>query len=252
MAASDGYTGALKGTAWVDFDRDGIWDANEPALPETPLVAVLLEETVRSPQSVDRRRAQETTITIRTDATGRFNVATLTPGKWRVTASLTTASLERVYDSGGALDWQVDAVVPINGVGEADFAAAGNATLTSPAVPPGVTEVNVTWEGVDKTFTTADDVVFKLAASQGRIQGQGLPTGRYQFGFNSASGAETVIAAELTASAHRLDLVARTVRVVDLPATGRDSDLLRLVAFMFATGVILLIIRRGMRILPVR
>jgi len=26
------YDGSLRGTVWIDFDRDGIWDSNEPAV----------------------------------------------------------------------------------------------------------------------------------------------------------------------------------------------------------------------------
>jgi len=147
-------------------------------LPETPVTAELTEATVLSARSAGVFvRTHSTTIRLMTDSSGRFSVDSLTPGKWRVTAKLTTTSLETVYDSGGALDWIVNAVVPINGLGVGDFAAAGNTSILNSPVPPGTTEVNVKWEGVDKKFNTDDDVRFTLKVSDGKVQAEESPVG---------------------------------------------------------------------------
>jgi hypothetical protein len=62
------------------------------------------------------------------------------------------------------------AFVPINGVGEADFAAAGNARV-SLVVEPTATctkakTVEVQWAGVDNKLNTKDDVTFVATVTQ--------------------------------------------------------------------------------------
>ncbi|GEM_PF-6679734 len=178
-APEGGYKGALEGVVWIDQNRNGVQDADEPGLPFTPLVADLVKAAVGT-QSVDdsgstggvrtagvRRMA----IAATTDANGFYDIPSLEPGDWTVTAKLLTSALERTYDTGGlSTDWLASAFVPINGVGEADFAAAGNARV-SLVVEPTATctkakTVEVQWAGVDNKLNTKDDVTFVATVTQ--------------------------------------------------------------------------------------
>lgn len=240
-----GYGGALRGAVWIDFDRDGKWDSNEPSLPQTPLVAELTEAAVLSAQSVRSSvRTQGTTIRLTTDSAGRFSVGSLTPGKWRVKALLTTEALETVYDSGGQLDWTLDAVVPLNGVGVGTFAAAGNTTILNSPVPSGTTQVNVRWEGADKKFNTLDDVLFTLKVSNGRIQAEGLPSGRFRFVLESATGSKVVFAT-LEWATYRLEVSNGSFVLVQLAETGTSSLAASALALMsILVGVLFVGVRR--------
>lgn len=225
---------------WIDFDRDGVWDTDEPPIPETPVIAEYVGAGQVSGQSVEAMAAVAN-IALRTDASGRFAVPQLEPGSWKLTAQLNTASLEKVFDSGGALDWVVNAIVPVNGVGEGDFAAAGNSGLVAPVLPAGTSAVEVTWEGVDQSFETPDDVEFELVPENGRLQASGLPSGDYRMIVRLASGTTVEVAATLISGNHRLDVSARKVTSIDLPATGARPDLSVLFAVLsIVCGALLL------------
>lgn len=103
-----GNTGTLKGIIWIDVNRDGKRDADEPFLKNTKLSIT----------------SGTTTLTAYTDENGAYSVANVAPGTWSVVAKLSVKDLKMVYDTTGAADWKATVVVPANGVGVANFAAA--------------------------------------------------------------------------------------------------------------------------------
>jgi LPXTG-motif cell wall-anchored protein len=181
--------GALKGVVWIDQNRNGKQDSNEPGLPSTPLIAELITSGV-SRQSANKpgtvsSRVRKFAINATTDADGFYDVPSLEPGSWTVTATLQTGALEKTFDStnGSTTKWLASAFVPINGVGEADFAAAGNAQVALDVQPTvectKSNTVEVQWAGIDSKMRTTDDVVFLATIKNQESLVRGLPWGSY-------------------------------------------------------------------------
>jgi LPXTG-motif cell wall-anchored protein len=179
----------LKGVVWIDQNRNGKQDSNEPGLPFTPIVAEVSTAPVSS-QSLNKAgvapsRVRKFAINATTDANGFYNVPSLDPGNWSVTATLQTSALEKTFDStnGSTTNWFASAVVPVNGVGEADFAAAGNAQVELDVQPTAectkTNTVEVQWAGTDTKMNTSDDVVFLATVKDQESLVRGLPWGSY-------------------------------------------------------------------------
>ena len=98
----------MKGIVWIDVNRDGKRDADEPVLKNTKLSIT----------------SGSTTYTEYTDENGAYQVLNIAVGTWSVVAKLSASDLKMVYDTTGAVDWKASVVVPANGVGIANFAAA--------------------------------------------------------------------------------------------------------------------------------
>jgi LPXTG-motif cell wall-anchored protein len=174
---------------WIDQNRNGKQDSNEPGLPFTPIVAEVSTAPVSS-QSLNKAgvapsRVRKFAINATTDANGFYNVPSLDPGNWSVTATLQTSALEKTFDStnGSTTNWFASAVVPVNGVGEADFAAAGNAQVELDVQPTAectkTNTVEVQWAGTDTKMNTSDDVVFLATVKDQESLVRGLPWGSY-------------------------------------------------------------------------
>ena len=156
-------TRKLKGTLWIDSNRDGKKDSSEK---------VLSSYTVTVKAGTGNSSTQ--TYTITTDLSGNYEVANIPAGNWIVTpAALPNANYEKVFDSDSNLvsaDWVVAASVPPTGVATADFATA----LTAAAVAAGATD---TLGAVAVTTTTVKLASATGTAGSGSVTvGSPLPT----------------------------------------------------------------------------
>lgn len=143
-------TRKLKGTLWIDANRDGKKDSSEK---------ILSNYTVTVKAGTGNSSTQ--TYTVTTDSAGSYEVADIPAGNWIVTpAALPSANYEKVFDSDSSTvsaDWVVTASVPATGVATADFATA----LTAAAIAAGATDslgaaaVTATTVAVDEAATTA-------------------------------------------------------------------------------------------------
>ena len=123
-------TRKLKGTLWIDANRDGKLGTTEKVLANYAV-------TVRAGAG----NSSTQTYTVTTDASGNYEVSNLPAGNWIVTpAALPNANYEKVYDTDSGLvsaDWSVVASVPSTGTATADFATA----MTSAAVAAGAPDI---------------------------------------------------------------------------------------------------------------
>ena len=156
-------TRKLKGTLWIDANRDGKKDATEK---------VLANYTVTVKSGTGNSSTQ--TYTVTTDSAGNYEVANIPAGNWIVTpAALPSANYEKVFDTDSnttSADWVVTASVPTTGTATADFATA----LTAAAVAAGATD---TLGAVAVTTTTVKLASATGTAGSGSVTvGSPLPT----------------------------------------------------------------------------
>ena len=122
-------TRKLKGTLWIDTNRDGKKDTAEK---------VLANYTVTVKAGSGNSSTQ--TYTVTTDSAGNYEVDNIPAGNWIVTpAALPSANYEKVFDTDSnttAADWVVTASVPATGEATADFATA----LSAAALASGATD----------------------------------------------------------------------------------------------------------------
>ena len=241
--AAAAVTGALKGVVWIDQNRNGKQDFNEPGLPFTPVRAEVSAPPVAS-QSFNRTNRVETrvrkfAVNAVTDENGFYEVPVLSPGNWKVTATLQTSALEKTFDStnGATTNWLASAVVPVNGVGEADFAAAGNAQVALDVVPTAecikTNTVEVQWAGTDTKMKTSDDVVFLTMVKNQESLVRGLPWGSYLITPLCSDGtrlaAQPLVITKTQASLKTVSKMSVVLAKADsqlltiLPATGQSS-----------------------------
>lgn len=112
--------GALEVKIWVDSNRNGTKSSSEKTLKSVTV-------TISGPNGVTK--------TLKTDSNGYVLFLDLDPGSWSVKSILTTQSLEKVYDSDGAIDWKTNLVVTEGTVAAARFAAAPASTLPATGTP---------------------------------------------------------------------------------------------------------------------
>jgi len=255
-----GFNGALKGVVWIDQNRNGKQDSDEPGLPFTPLVAEIVTSSVSSQgvgQTSPRPTVRKLSITTTTDANGFYNVASLEPGSWKVTATLQTQALEKTFDStnGSTTSWLASAVVPINGVGEADFAAAGNARIAL-VVEPSATcskakSIEVQWAGIDNKINTKDDVVFMATVTQQEALVRGLPWGSYLVTPICADGTRLASQTLVITKAQSTKVTKLSIDLAPavLPATGAPSttSMMALSVMLIISGVVVLALPRRRR-----
>lgn len=211
--------GGLRGSIWIDLDRDGVWDSNEPALPNGAVQAI--------PQGVQN----PTAVNLTTDASGRFQASGLAVGSWRVIARLDTSALAKSWDTDGGADWEVVVVIPVGGVAIADFAAHGTADLCVYNAPSNVRTLRYSWEGQDNSTGSSDDVEFSHQPSGSDPCAENVPSGDYEVEILSPSGGVVRrLSLDVDAGIQRLNPVTGEVTLLALPATGRDQSSTRDVA----------------------
>jgi LPXTG-motif cell wall-anchored protein len=113
---------SLSGIVWLDLNRDGLKDPNEPLMPNIVLSVVQLTETV--PASSGRlgifslspaNRLQPAAVTtVLTDDDGFYIFPSLASGGWQVVAGIPN-QLSVTYDSEGSADGAVRTNVPEGG-----------------------------------------------------------------------------------------------------------------------------------------
>jgi hypothetical protein len=233
------------GVVWIDTNRNGRQEANEPGMPKT---LVKLERTsspaVQSLSVVKQSAALPETYT---DSSGAYSFENVEPGQWSVKAILNSQALSTVYDSSGNTDWIVPVSVPVNGEARGDFAAAGSSSISGDlknqngvTVPDGTAEV--VWAGPDGILGTDDDVVFPVVIKNGSFSMSGVPEGRYVVKGRASDGRE----AQDTSINVKQGLNKTEMRVIDtLPETGYDLiSRMMLPLLMSLIGFALLIRRR--------
>jgi LPXTG-motif cell wall-anchored protein len=145
---------------------------------------------------------------------------------------LQTSALEKTFDStnGTTTSWLASAVVPINGVGEADFAAAGNARVALVVEPTATCAkaktVEVQWAGIDNKLNTKDDVVFVATVTQQEALVRGLPWGSYVVTPICADGTRLASQTLIITKAQSTKVPTLSVKLAPalLPATGSTTN----------------------------
>ena len=113
-------TQTVRGTVWIDANRDGVRGSSE---------RVIVNHLVEIVPGAGNSSTLSYTAT--TDSTGYYELSGLPAGTWIVRASaLSRLNYDRVYDSDsgtGQADWMAEIMVPVGGEGFANFGAALNA-----------------------------------------------------------------------------------------------------------------------------
>ena len=251
-----GDPGSVSGVIWIDIDRNGKQEVNEPPLPG--VVVTLSIRNVR-PAAIE---AQEFTVygTTITDPSGRYEFIGVPSGEYRLRATFPTDidGLEKTYDSDGDVDWVVDITVVAGEQTMVEQAAMGRRSIIGLAydrrtgrimVNPKIT---VVWEGFDRQFDTDDDVFFHTTGDATSFFGiTGMQTGRFTCQSTDAvSGfSNNKVSFELTMESADPTMVYCPLA---LPVTGGDSSGLPGVALvLFSLGLVALAAsRRRPRISP--
>ncbi len=260
------FTGALRGIVWIDRNLNERKDLDEPGIPFTPMVATLTSSSVGG--TAGRQ------IFLTTDADGKYSVPTLEPGNWDVGATLLTDALSRTFDSDNSVsgqsvrsasadtaqsasvratnivDWKAKTTVPINGLGIADFAGAGDSALKVeveiPAACVKSTSVEINWAGYDLKLGTSDDATFFVPLSDREATIKRIPYGAYSITPICTSGVK--LAAEQVVL-EKKQTQALVVRAGILPATGSSSqsNMIPWALAMIPAGAMLLLASRRRR-----
>ena len=243
MPASS-FTGALRGIVWIDKNLNQLQDSDEPGLPFTPMIATLVTSSVGGTPG--------TKINFTTDRLGKYLIPKLEPGKWDVSATLQSDALAKTFDTddgvgtqsvrslslsnvrtagvnkAAVIDWEAKASVPVNGLGVADFAAAGDAALKLqidiPAECVKSEKVEITWAGLDLRMNTNDDATFVVKVVNQEAAAKQIPYGSYTITPLCTSGVKLT---EQTVSLKKLQVVTASVKPKvlskSLPATGQQN-----------------------------
>ena len=137
---------SLSGIVWLDLNRDGLKDSDEPFMKNIPVTVTQLTSVASasySPAGMRVRAAsafraaasfnKAAVTTVNTDANGFYIFPSLGAGDWKATAAI-PAGLEVTYDSEGSHEGEVIATVPVSSsafawVGLVSETAAGNTKL---------------------------------------------------------------------------------------------------------------------------
>ena len=122
-------TQTVRGTVWIDANRDGVRGSTE---------RVIVNHLVEIVPGAGNPSTLSFTAT--TDATGYYELFGLPAGTWIVRAAgLSRLNYDRVYDSDSGtsqVDWMAEIMVPVGGEGFANFGAALNAA----SIAAGITD----------------------------------------------------------------------------------------------------------------
>lgn len=128
---------SLSGIVWLDLNRDGLKDPDEPFMKNVPVTVTQLTSIASASASVRFRTAasfnKAAVVTVNTDENGFYIFPSLGAGDWKATASIPTG-LEVTYDSEGSNEGEVIATVPVASsaftwVGLVSDTPAGNTKL---------------------------------------------------------------------------------------------------------------------------
>lgn len=238
-----GYTGRLRGRVWIDLNRNGVQDPNEPGIPGVPVTAQLSGGS-----------GTGSTVSGVTDEDGNFDFPTVTPGTWTITSTLSSNKLSRTYDSTATLtDWVATAEVPINGVGEGYFAAAGSSRMTlSTTSSPTCSKaksIEIKWAGVDNKFKTTDDVTFTSTVTKQQSVIDGLPWGSYDVTAICSDGTRLTTQRVVVSKSTKVTKLSVELAPATLPATGNgvNMNVLFMAVVIIGAGIALMTPRRRAR-----
>jgi SdrD B-like domain/Putative Ig domain len=94
---------SLSGIIWLDRNKDGLKDPDEPYLPDVTLTLVPANAVPGA-----------TGVQVKTDANGLYQFTSIAPGEWKVVTTIPT-DLEITYDSEGLHQGEMQASVPSGG-----------------------------------------------------------------------------------------------------------------------------------------
>jgi len=240
-------TGGLSGFLWIDIDRDGRKDKNEPLLPGAEVRVSPAGSVGPTSLSGATASAQSTT----TDRNGRYGFPDMAAGSYRAEPVLPEWSAL----SGGSLNVDVTA----GSIALKEFSVTGGATAealvwdpTRSEPVPGAT-VSCAWEGIDHKHGTGDEITFTgVSGPDGRHQMSNVPAGDYRCrGVNTDTGARSAVVtvtAAVSALVPASTGVARTrieIASGGLLATGVDSSGMAVLAmFLLLSGIAVMTLGR--------
>ena len=186
----------MRTEVWLDVRRDGVHQADEPALPD---VAVQL-----------RTSGGSLVKTQRTDARGRVTFAGLLPGSYRtVVVPPAGLGVTRASDGGTSADVAVD--VPVGEAATSWAGLVGDSGLSGEVPDAQTTELVLHWLGPDGVAGGGDDVRMVVPVVDGRFSAQGLPPGAYRL--EPVDGTSLSVPATATPGDTTRVLVAAAARV---------------------------------------
>lgn len=207
-------TQSLSGNVWLDLNRNGLQETNEPNMPNIAVTvaptdpslaagfinrisntgggkgviaaASWLEQFPIFSSVIGQAKAlirTATTYKVLTDANGWYIFKSIGAGDWTA-VGVVPNGLEVTYDSTAASDASVDATVPVSGHAHTWIGLVGPATIEAPITNPDgspVTEkVTIEGAGPDGKFGTDDDVTYEVTPVDGKIVLDGIPEGQYR------------------------------------------------------------------------
>jgi LPXTG-motif cell wall-anchored protein len=261
-AAPDQVEATIRGVAWFDRNRNGVFDGREWVLPGVAVTLTPAEEPVAvgafHAAGVLRAAAVEQPASTITGPDGSYVFSRVVPGAYRVAASTSIRGFDYTSDTDGDLDWSVQVAVAAREVGVAEFAGMGRGELGGRMFETGTLEglafaaITCRWAGYDDALGTADDVSFEVTAtSDGAFDLEGVPYGSFTCSGVDAAGRRaeslplTVLSPDRVFAPLPVDIDRPT-----LPVTGADPSALGLVGVLLVAGGTLLVVgsrRRRLR-----
>ena len=177
----------LTGAAFLDLNKNGLQDANEPGLS-----GILVTAGSTAPAGFGA--AATSSYSVRTDAQGRYSFDVV-PGTYQVKAFLSSNVL---YTSSAkdpdtkivetTSSWVAVTAAAGDSTTVTNFAAAGNGAIAGTAVyTSGISvpraTVSCVWSGFDGVLGTSDDVLITTKAdAKGSFALTGIPGGKFECG----------------------------------------------------------------------
>ncbi|AOY56562.1 putative Ig domain-containing protein [Candidatus Rhodoluna planktonica] len=109
---------SLSGIVWLDLNRDGLKDPEEPLMKGVTLTVLQLTSVQATPTpasfraSVGETFKRAATVVVQTDANGFYIFPSLGAGDWKVVTTV-PEKLEVTYDSQGSAEGEVVSTVPV-------------------------------------------------------------------------------------------------------------------------------------------
>jgi hypothetical protein len=251
---------------WFDADRDGLRDADEPALPGmvvTVSAALATASVAADPGTVTAADIVPIVRTAVTDQRGTYTFSDLGAGRYEVELSAPAGSAADPSWVAPTGTWRAPVEVAAAQVAKVDFAAAGSGS-TAGIVVDGAgalvpqADVTCTWVGLDQRFGTADDVPFETASDGGgAFEFDAVPVGEMAcWAVDGRSGTSTssVVAVASPSTDEPAWVVLQfgapgtVVAAPTLPATGGAVlSLVRAALMLVITGSVTMLVTRRRR-----
>jgi hypothetical protein len=204
---------SLSGNVWLDLNRNGFQEDNEPDMPNIKVTVSQSQQNVAGrlierfsntgggkqmvaavhwatkiplfaavTNHVKGLLRTVTTYTVLTDSNGWYVFKTIGAGDWTA-VGVVPDGLYVTYDSYDLSDASVEATVPVSGHAHTWIGLVGetgvNAKVKNPDGTPATKTVTVRSAGTDGKFCTKDDVNYEFTPVNGAISADGLSAGKY-------------------------------------------------------------------------